>query len=282
MNPFMLTLEGTVILAAPLILAAIGGLLSERGGVVDISLEGKMLISTIATVLAAYGSGNPYLGILAGVTASVALSFSHWLFTQKYQIDHIVSGMAVNAIAFGSADYLAKRFLDPGMNDFAKAPLPLFWSFSVLLPFFVWFWSKKTQGGLRLTAIGNDPDKARQMGLSPITTRLKAAVVSGLFCGIAGALLVSNSGSYENGMTAGKGFIALAALIVGGWKPIPTLLACLGVGLLQQLRITFQGVPVLGVEVPGWIWISLPYLATVIALAGFLGRVRPPAGLGKS
>jgi general nucleoside transport system permease protein len=275
------TIEGSVVLAAPLILAAMGGWASERSGVINIALEGKMLIGTVTTVLVAAASGNPIVGVLAGIACAIALSLSHWALTQKYQIDHIVSGMAINAIAFGLADTLYKRFLNPDMSGFPRLPLPLYWGLALVLPFAIWLYGTRTRGGLHLLAVGEEPSKSRQMGLAPVKVRFTALIFAGICCGLAGALLVTNAGSYENNMTAGKGFIALAALIVGGWKPLPTLAACLAIGFLQQMRITLQGVPVLGVQIPGWFWISLPYIVTVIALAGFLGRNRTPAGLGR-
>lgn len=274
-------LMGTLVLSAPLAFAAMGGLASERSGVINIGLEGKMLIATVVVALVSFATKSPVMGLLAGMAASVALSLVHWLLTQKYAIDHVVSGMAINAIAFGAANFLDKKFKVADQVEFPRLPLPVYWVFGLLLPVAIWFYLRQTRGGLRLLAVGNDPDKARQMGVSPSAIRFLALVGTGIFCGLAGALIVTNSGSYNDGMTAGRGFIALAALIVGGWRPLPTLIACLFFAMLTQLKIQLQNVPIAGVQVPDWIWHSLPYAATIIVLAGFLGRDRTPAGLGK-
>lgn len=272
---------GTLVLSAPLILAAMGGLASERSGIINIALEGKMLIAAVAVWLVSVGTHNALLGLGAGILAASILSLLHWLLTQKFAIDHIVSGMAVNAIAFGGSNFLDKKFTNPSQVDFPRLPLAAYWVFGLLLPVLVWLYLKKTRGGLRLLAVGNDPDKARQMGVSPGSIRFVSLLATGLFCGIAGSLIVSNAGSFNDGMTAGRGFIALAALIIGGWRPLPALAACIFFGMLQQLQIQLQNVPIAGVEIPGWVWLSLPYAATIIVLAGFLGKDRTPAGLGK-
>lgn len=274
-------LMGTLVLSAPLAFAAMGGLASERSGVINIGLEGKMLIATVVVAMVSFATKSPVMGLLAGMGASVALSLVHWLLTQKYAIDHVVSGMAINAIAFGAANFLDKKFKVADQVEFPRLPLPVYWVFGLLLPVAIWFYLRQTRGGLRLLAVGNDPDKARQMGVSPSAIRFLALVGTGVFCGLAGALIVTNSGSYNDGMTAGRGFIALAALIVGGWRPLPTLIACLFFAMLTQLKIQLQNVPIAGVHVPDWIWHSLPYAATIVVLAGFLGRDRTPAGLGK-
>lgn len=281
MNDLRLLLEGTVILGTPLILAAIGGYFSERSGVINIALEGKMLIATITVWLVTIATGQPVVGVAAGIGASVLFSMFHWLLTQRYSLDPIVSGMAINAIAFGAANFLDKRFTDPDQAGFPKLPLMAFWVFALVLPFLVWLYVRHTRGGLRLLAVGSDPDKARQMGVFPQRTRLMALVATGALCGLAGALIVSNAGSYVDNMTAGRGFIALAALILGGWRPLPTLVACIAFGFFYQLQIQLQGTQVLGISAPRELWLCLPYIATLVALAGLLGRNRTPAGLGK-
>ncbi len=281
MNEFITLLGGTLTLSAPLILAAMGGLVSERSGIINIALEGKMLIAAVAVWLIGAKTGNPYLGLAAGVGAASLFSLIHWLLTQKYAFDHIVSGMAVNALAFGGSNFLDKRYTDPSQVSFAKFDSWLYWIVAIGLPICLWLYLRRTRGGLRLMAVGNDPEKSRQMGVFPLRIRLVSLLATGVFCGVAGSLIVSNAGSFNDGMTSGKGFIALAALIVGGWRPIPALIACLLFGMLQQVQIQFQGEAIAGVMVPNWVWLSLPYFATIVALAGFLGRDRTPKGLGK-
>ncbi len=281
MNAVTLLLQGTVVLASPLILAAMGGLCSERAGVANIALEGKMLIATIAVFLTTSATHSPMLGLAAGIGAALVLSLLHFVLTQKYALDHVVSGMAINAIAFGAANFLDKRFTDPTAGEMARLPLAAYWGFAIALPVVMVLYLGRTRGGIHLQAVGSAPAKARQMGLSPARVRLLGLIWTGVFCGIAGALIVSNTGNYVDNMTAGKGFIALAALIIGGWRPLPTLGACLAFGLFQQLQIQLQGVRPGGFEIAVELWICLPYVVTIVALAGFLGKNRTPAGLGK-
>lgn len=281
MNSLVLLLQGTLVLGAPLILAAMGGYFSERSGVINIALEGKMLISTVVVWLIGISTGSPVLGVLAGIGAATLLCALHWLLTQKYKMDPIVSGMALNAIAFGAASFLDKKFTDPDQTGFPKFPTVVFWVLALTVPFLVWLYTQRTKGGLRLLAVGSDPDKARQMGIFPHRVRLLSLLATGICTGLAGALIVTNAGSYTDNMTAGRGFIALAALIIGGWRPLPTFVACLVFGLFQQLQIQLQGLKFFGFEMPREVWLCLPYIVTIVALAGFLGKNRTPAGLGK-
>ena len=210
------------------------------------------------------------------------MAFFHCLLTQMYKIDHIISGMAINLLAFGGTNFIDKRFTD--LNRQGEIPQLPMWLYDVLafgLPLLLWLYLKRTRGGLRLLAVGNDPDKARQMGVDPIKVRYLALAATGVFCGLAGAMIVTNAGRFTDGMTAGRGFVALAALILGGWRPIPTLVACLGFGVMYTLQIKLQGSTILGANLPSQFWNALPYLATIIAMAGFLGKTRTPAGLGK-
>ena len=268
-------------LAGPLLLAAMGGLTSERSGIMNIALEGFMLTAccVIAVVSVPFG---PVAGLIAGLAAAVAMALLHCLLTQMYKIDHIISGMAINLLAFGGTNFIDKRFTD--LNRQGEIPQLPMWLFDVLafgLPLLLWLYLKRTRGGLRLLAVGNDPDKARQMGVDPIKVRYLALAATGVFCGLAGAMIVTNAGRFTDGMTAGRGFVALAALILGGWRPLPTLIACLGFGVMYTLQIKLQGSTIMGASLPSQFWNALPYLATIIAMAGFLGKTRTPAGLGK-
>ncbi|MFW5697339.1 MAG: ABC transporter permease [Fimbriimonadaceae bacterium] len=163
-------------------------------------------------------------------------------------------------------------------------PLPasLFWALALASVAAVALLLYRTRPGLHLKATGEDPDKARQMGLKPVAIRYAALAGCGVLTGLSGALIYSSAGQFSGGMTAGQGYIALAAVIIGRWMPLPTLIACWMFGLFLALQIQLQGSNVLGYEIPSQFWNMLPYLATVIALAGLLGRMRPPAGLGKA
>lgn len=264
----------TIALSAPLSLAAMGGYASERAGVMNIGLEGLMLIAAVTTALASIAYG-PWLGPLFGLGAAVLLSLVHWLATQIYRIDQVISGMAINLIALGASTFLWQRFGNGGATV-PDLPESLIYAVAMLLPIGLWAYAKFTRGGLRLTAVGGDPTKARLMGIEPRVIRFWALLATGIFAGLGGASLVAYTGVFTDNMTAGKGFIALAALIVGGWRPLPTLAVCIAFGFLSSLQLYFQGG-----AIPSQAWASLPYLATVIALAGFLGKHRTPAGLGK-
>lgn len=282
MDSMILVLKSTVTLSAPLLLAAMAGYTSERSGVINIALEGKMLAGCLAAGLVGILTGSAVLGILAGVAAGVLMSLIHWLLTQSYSIDHIVSGMAVNALSFGATSFLYKNYTDPSkVTETPALPLPVYYLAAFGTPLVLAWVSSRTRFGLRLRAVGGDPDKARIMGLHPSSIRLKSLLVTGVLCGLSGTLIVSNTGYFTDGMTAGRGFIALAALIIGSWRPLPTMLACIAFGFLEALQLQLQGTRLAGAEIPREVWNVLPYLATVIALAGFVGKSRAPAGLGK-
>ncbi|HEY3780194.1 MAG TPA: ABC transporter permease [Fimbriimonadaceae bacterium] len=271
-----------IALGSPLALAAMGGFASERSGIMNIALEGNMLVGAIATALIGHLTKSPWLGLLGGVSAAVVLSLLHWLLTQYYRMDHIVSGMAINLLAFGVANFLDQKYTDPTAGEIPTLKINAYYTVAIVLPFLIAAYMRYTKGGLRLFAVGNDPSKSRQMGLSPVKVRFLALTITGVFCGLSGALIVSTARYYTDNMTAGDGFIALAALILGSWRPIPALIACLVFGMFKGLEIQLQGVPVFGVHIPREFWFSLPYLITVVALAGFLGKSRVPAGLGKT
>jgi simple sugar transport system permease protein len=271
-----------VSLSGPLILAAMGGFASERSGVVNIGLEGLMLMAACVTALVA-PNGGPWLGVAAGVGAAVLLSLLHWMATQTYRIDHVVSGMALNALAAGGTNFLYGRFHDPNRSTaIPTIPEGIFQGLALGLPFLLALYMVRTRGGLRLLATGNDPDKARLAGLEPLRIRLAALMATGVFAGLAGAMLISETGIFTDNMTAGRGYIALAALILGGWRVLPALVACSAFGFLSALRLQLQGSPILGIQLPSEAWAALPYGVTLLALAGSFGKSRAPGGLGKA
>ena len=265
-------------LATPLIFAMLGGYASERGGVINIGLEGMMLSSACVSALVGVAHG-PAWGLVAGVTAATALSLLHWLATQIYRIDQVISGMALNAIAAGATNFLNQKFASGASSVvFPELPYQVLAVISVAAVAVV---ATRTRFGLRLVAVGADPVKARLVGLNPVNIRLLAASATGLFTGLAGNYLVAETGVFTDNMTAGRGYIALAALILAGWRPVPGLIAALIFGFLNALSIKLQGQAVAGVVLPGEFWTSVPYLVTVLAMGGFMARNRTPAGLGK-
>jgi len=271
----------TAVLSTPLILAALGGYASERSGVINIGLEGKMLAGACAAALVGERFGV-VPGLMAAILASTLLAVLHWTATQHYRIDHVISGMAINALAAGATEFFFEKLHDPSRTqDVPTPPLAFFQVLAFVAPFLIWLIVRRTRVGLRLVAVGSEPDKARLMGVQPVRIRFGALLATGVLTALAGAALVADVGVFTRGMTAGKGYIALAALVLGGYRPIPVLLACVGFGALQTLSLNLDGTDIFG-GLPSQFWSALPYLATVIALAGFLGKNRTPAGLGKA
>jgi simple sugar transport system permease protein len=271
----------TIARSTPLALAAMGGYTSERSGIINIGLEGKMLSGACAMALITAKSGNPWVGAVAGVAIAVVLSLFHWLCTQVYKIDQIISGMAVNLIAMGGTKFCIDRFMPKDAASVSRLPEGLFYALAIGLPILLGLYVRKTRQGLRILASGSDPEKARLMGISPIKVRFGTLIATGVFCGLAGVMILNNVGVYTDNMTAGRGYIALAALILGGWRPVAALLACLLFGVSEAVQLQLQGVPIGGIEIVPEVWNCLPYFVTIIALAGFLGRTKAPSGLGR-
>ncbi len=271
-------IDNAAVLTAVLIFGALGGLTSERSGVMNIGLEGKMLSGACACAVVASNFNNAYAGLFVGILVAIALSVVHWLLTQHYQIDHIISGMAINLVALGGTKFAYGKLMGgTGRSGFPMVSVLIYELLAVAAVIGLSVYVVKTRGGLRLWAVGNDPDKTRLVGIKPVQVRLISLLWTGIFCGLAGGLLVTNAGGFTDGMTAGKGYIALAALILGGWRPIPTLVACLAFGMIDGLQLQFQGV----LGIPSEAWNALPYLLTLITIAALYSKNRTPAGLGQ-
>ena len=270
-----------ITMSSPLLLMAMAGYASERSGVINIGLEGKML--TACFVCAALAPRFGALGgVLMAILACIIVSLLHWTLTQIYRIDHIISGMAINLLASGGTGFLvASGYAKDSISDGQRLPLPLFYALAAISPMVLFVVASKTRFGLRHKSVGSDPDKARQLGINPQRVRFMALTLTGVFSGLAGSLLVTETSTFTKDMTAGRGYIALAALILGGWRPIPAALSCLLFGLATAVQIQLSGKPLFGMEIPSEIWKMLPYIVTLLALAGLLGRNRTPAGLGK-
>ena len=309
-----LILASSLRLAVPLIFACIAGLWSERSGVVDIGLEGKMLIAAFASAVVAYQADSAWLGLAAGIGASVLLGLVHGFAVIDQRGNQIVSGAAINLVAAGLSallgnawygeggrtpqlDSAASRFQSltwPGAAAIGPVPVlgPLYRdlvSGHVILTYFAIlcvpitaFALYKTRFGLRLRATGENPAAVDTAGISVRGLRYAGVVICGVLCGMAGTYLsVAQAASFLPSMTAGKGFIALAALVFSKWRPWPALWTCLLFGLLDAAAIRLQGVVLPGIgEVPVQAIQSLPYLLTVVLLAGFVGRAIPPKASG--
>lgn len=310
----LVTLEATIRLSVPLILAALAGLFSERSGVFDIGLEGKMLAAAFAGGAAAAVYDSALIGLLAAVAVSVGLALVHAFASITQRGNQIVSGVAINFIALGATVILGQAWFRQGGRTpqldgdsrFQAVTLPFTESLQsvpilgpiyenlisghFLLTYFAfamvpitWWVLYRTRFGLRLRAVGENPGAVDTAGISVPHMRYMAVICCGILCGFAGAYLsMAVAAGFVKGMTAGKGFIALAALIFAKWKPLNVMLACLLFGFLDATAILMQGheLPLIG-EVPVQFMQALPYILTVILLAGFIGKAIPPKAGGQ-
>lgn len=307
-------LAATLRVATPLILAALAGLFAERSGVVDVGLEGKMLIGAFAAAATAAVTGSVWLGLGAAVLAAAALALLHAVACVTLRGSQVVSGMAINVLAAGLSATLALAWFRqggqtpslpqtarfpalplPGAEWIGEIPVlgrllvsvvgghtaPVYLAFA-LVPvsaFVLW----RTRFGLRLRACGENPAAVDSAGISVAKLRYAGVLIAGVLCGVAGAAISTAQGAgFTTEMTAGRGFIALAALILAHWRPWPVLATCLLFGLLDAVAIRLQGVPVpgLGIAFPVQAMQALPYVLTVVLLAGFVGRAIPPRAAG--
>jgi simple sugar transport system permease protein len=276
-------LYSTVRMATPLLLAALGGLFSERSGVINIALEGLMLAGAFTSAVVTYYAGNPWIGLLAGIGAGIFISVIHAVACIQFDSDQVVTGTAINILMFGIPTLLSGALFGttgstpqiPRADLLPNAPVVI----AFLLVPFVWYVLYRTPFGLRLRAAGENPEAADTAGVSVSRIRYSGVLLSGGLAAIGGAYLsIGQSSLFTRNMTAGRGFIALAALIFGKWRPVQTMLACLLFGFAEAVAIQMQGViPHVRVE---YIQI-IPYVLTMIVLAGFIGVSRAPGALGR-
>jgi simple sugar transport system permease protein len=279
-------LASTLRVSTPLIFAALGGMFSERSGVINIALEGLMLIGAFGAAVGTYMSHSPWLGSAAGMGAGVLLAALYGLFVIGFRANQIVAGTAINMLALGLTPFLCKVLYDvtgqtpaiPAAERFQSAPLYLGW----IMVGLCWLWLKHTRGGLWVSFAGEHPEALDAAGIRVNRIRWAAVIVSGALAGMGGASLsIFLASSFSRNMTAGRGFMALAALIFGKWKPVPTALACLLFGFAEAVQIRLQGVSLWGGKpIPIQFIQILPYLVTILVLAGFVGRSRAPKALG--
>lgn len=275
----------TLHISTPLIFAALGGMFSERSGVVNIALEGMMLMGAFAAAVMTYYSHSPWIGSLCGIAAGMALAAIYALFVIRLRADQIVTGMAINMLALGLTPFLCKVLYDvtgstpavPISERFASAPLFASWALVAAC----WFWMRHTPAGLWIGFAGEHPDALNAAGIRVNRVRWFSVLASGALAGMGGvSLSIYLSSSFSRDMTAGRGFMALAALIFGKWKPLPTAFACLLFGFAEAVQIRLQGVVLLGKEIPVQFIQILPYVVTILVLAGFVGQSRAPKALG--
>jgi general nucleoside transport system permease protein len=277
----------TIRLSTPLILAALGGLFSERAGVINIALEGMMLAGAFTAAAVTYAAGNPYVGLLAGMLAGMLIAAIHAVACIRYKADQVVTGTAINILMIGMPAFLSGAFFlssgsTPQIPKEQLIPwIPIVIAFA-LVPI-SWYVLYKTPFGLRLRSVGENPEAADAAGVPVARMRYAGVLLSGVLAGIGGAYLsIGQSSLFTRNMTSGRGFIALAALIFGKWRPVQTLLACLLFGLTEAISIQMQGVVKLpsGEDIPVQFVQMVPYILTIIVLAGFIGSSRPPRALG--
>jgi ABC-type uncharacterized transport system permease subunit len=279
-------LFSTIRLGTPLLLAALGGLYSERSGIINIALEGLMLAGAFTAAAVTHYTGSPWVGLAAGVVAGMAIALVHAVACIRFEADQVVSGTAINILMFGVPALLSGAFfLSSGSTPQIPKENLLPWT-PVVLAFalvpFTWYVLARTPFGLRLRAVGENPEAADAAGVSVTRMRYTAVLISGALAGVGGAYLsIGQSSLFTRNMTAGRGFIALAALIFGKWRPVQTMLACLLFGFTEAVAIQLQGVPLWGgEEIPNQFIHIIPYLLTIIVLAGFIGHSRAPRALG--
>ena len=310
---FILTLDSTIRLSVVLLLACLAGLFSERSGIVDIGLEGKMLIAAFVAAAVAYETGNAWVGVLAGCAASVVFSMIHATACIIFRGDQIISGVALNFLASGLTVVIGHaiyqkggqtpmlagnaRFTEitlPFADALADVPVfgpiyselisghkPLVYLAFAIVPL-VWWVLYRTRFGLRLRAVGENPASVDTAGISVIKMRFQALMITGVLCGIAGAYLsTAQAAGFGKEMTAGRGYIALAALIFSNWRPIHAMGACLLFGALEAISNLYPNIDVFGLfTIPVQFTQALPYILTVVILAGFIGKAIPPKSVG--
>ena len=281
-------------LATPLVFAALGGLFSERSGVINIALEGLMLAGAFTAAVITFHFHNPYLGVACGMAAGGVLAFIYAFACIKFEADQVVTGMAINFLMIGLPALVSGAIYDsagstPQIDKLWQ--LPNFYnnvSIASIAAFLLvpvcWYVLYKTPFGLRLRATGENPEAADAAGINVLRIRYVGVIISGILAGAGGAYLsIGQSSLFTRNMTAGRGFIALAALILAKWRPVPVVIACLFFGLMEAMTIQIQGASwakINGEDIPVQFIQIIPYVLTIIVLAGFIGLSRAPKALG--
>ncbi len=306
-------LDSSVRLATPLLLACLAGLFSERAGIFDIGLEGKMLVAAFFSAAVAAVTGSVWIGLAAGIAASLVLAGVHGLASITFRGNQLISGVAINFLAAGMTVLIAQDWFQQGGRTpsliggarFTAVDLPFSGALSgvpvvgpiyaelisghtilvylaILLVPLTWWVLFRTRFGLRLRAVGENPAAVDTAGVSVIGLRFAAVAICGVLCGVAGAYLATAlQAGFVKEMTAGRGFIALAALIFAKWRPWQALAACLLFGFLQAIALRYQNIDFGAFIIPVQFMDALPYILTVVILAGFVGKAIPPRAGGE-
>lgn len=310
MEILALVIPATIFLAAPLIFTALGGLFSERSGVVNIGLEGLMVIGAFTAIVTTlyleglgFGKMSPWLSLLAAILVGALFSLFHAVASITLKADQIVSGVALNFLAVGLSVFLVRNIFGKGQTDYvanriSRVNIPILQDIPVIGPLFfqrvyytsfiaiaaaliVWYVVFYTPFGLRLRSVGEHPMAADTMGIKVNRMRYIGVMLSGAFAGMGGAVFaLTTTGNFAGNTIVGQGFMALAALIFGKWHPLGAMGAALFFGLAQSLSITGQTIPLLQ-NVPQVYLLIAPYVLTILALAGFVGKAEGPKAIGK-
>ena len=284
-------LAQTVRIAIPFLFAAAGGVISERAGLIALTLEGYMLAGAFCAAIGSFYGGDPWIGVATGAAGGIALALLYAVSAIRFRADQVVVGIAINLLAIGVTRFFLRLFFDSSSNSprvpgfaveqsgtgfGALALNPLVWVGILSLPIVAWV-LYRTPFGLRIRAVGEHPSAALSVGVPVTRVRYAAVALSGLLAGLGGVYLTLDQHQFTDQMTAGRGFIALAATIFGRWDPVRVAVACLLFAAADTLQIQLQGAQL----IPSQFVEMIPYVLTIVALAGVVGRAVPPAALGR-
>jgi simple sugar transport system permease protein len=286
MNPISF-LTQMIRIAVPYLFAASGGVIAERSGIISLSLEGYMLTGAFSATLGAHYSGSPWIGVLTGIFGGLVFGLLHAVASIRYRADQVVTGIAINLLAIGVTRFFLKLAFASssnspriegfgGNNALHGFDNPLLWLGLLTAPALA-FLVYRTPFGLRVRAVGEHPAAAESLGIKASAVQNIAVAISGILAALGGVFLALDQHQFTDQMTAGRGFIAVAAVIFGRWDPVRAALACLLFAAAETLQIQLQGNQL----IPSQFIEMIPYLLTIIALAGVVGRAVPPAALGK-
>jgi len=286
----ILFLAQTLRIAVPFLFAAAGGALSERAGVVALALEGFMLGGAFGAVVGAHYTGSPWIGVVTGVGVGLFLGLIHAVASIRFRADQVVTGVAINLFAVGATRFFLDLLFESSSNSprvagfggegvsgmFALVANPLVWLGAIAIPVLGWIISRTTFG-LRVRAVGEHPAAAASVGVPVARVRYVAVLASGALASLGGVYLALDQHQFTDNMTAGRGFIALAAVIFGRWQPVRVGIACLLFAAAETMQIQLQAAQL----IPSQFVAMIPYVLTIIAVAGVVGRSAPPAALNR-
>lgn len=281
----------TIRIAIPYLLAAAGGVMSERVGIIALGLEGMMLAGAFGAALGSYYGGNPWAGLAGALVAGAMVTAVLAVATLRYKANQVVVGVAINLLVVAATRFYLRRIFDSASNSprvpgfggegaggmFASFVNPVVWMGLAALPVLAWV-LYRTPFGLRARAVGEKPEAAATLGVSVTRLRLQGLLIAGSLASLGGAYLALDQHQFSDSMTAGRGFIALAAVIFGRWEPVRVAVACLLFAGAETLQIQLQGSQL----IPSQFVEMIPYVLTIVALAGVVGRSVAPAALGKT